>query len=159
MREQLDQANKKLLAWAVEISQPGGGSGGSSDTAIPDGLAASFGKPAASLQEGDRTDASLSIVALSSPSDELLAQIAGGLADDHEAVAIARFSGILVAVSARGNEALAAWLEGSYGAEDLSASLGEGDGVLQAVKTNGELGLDFKSPAVLETVAALAGAS
>lgn len=159
MREQLDQANQKLLAWAVEISQPGVGSAGASDSAIPDGLAACFGKPAALLQEGDRAEASLSIVALSSPSDELLAQIAAGLADDHGAAAIARFGGILVAISASGNEALAVWLEGSSGSEDLSASLGEGGGVLQVVKTKGALDLDFKCPAVLETVAALAGMS
>jgi CheY-like chemotaxis protein len=158
MRDQLNQANQKLLAWNVELSQRGGSTRSSSGFGIPERLAELFGKPASEVRDGDRADAQLSILAATSPSDETLAEIENGFDKNHDGCVIARFGGMLVGVSPSEIEPIAQWLEESFESNDLTASLSSGDGVLQVVplKTGDSgLRLDFRSPAVLETVTSL----
>jgi DNA-binding response OmpR family regulator len=155
MREQISQANEKLLAWAVELSQPAASAGTASDFSLPEGLASLFGKPSASIQSGDRCEATVSIVAVAAPSDDTLARIEDGLVTQHQGGVIARFSNVLIAVSPSENETIASWLEEGFAAEDLTVSLGSGSGILQIVPSNSDLRLDFKSSSVTETLTAL----
>jgi len=84
MRDQINEANQKLLAWNIELSQRGHSSTPASTGAIPEGLAGLFGKPPSALQAGDRVDAALSILAAASPSDETLDTIENSLRVNHD---------------------------------------------------------------------------
>lgn len=154
MREQINRANQKLLAWNVEMTQRRSGSG----FTISKPLAELFGKPAAAIGKDDRADAQLSILAVTSQTEETLADIAEQLVEKHNGHIIAQFSGVLIGISPNENEPIAQWLEESFNSENLNASLSSGEGVLAIIPghTNeSELQLDFKSPAVLETLLAL----
>lgn len=160
MREQINQANQKLLAWNVQLSQAGSAAHASSEPAIPDAIANRFGKPASDLGEGDRADASLSILAVSSPSDETLAGIEEGLVGRLGGCVVARFSGVVVGVAPCTNDTIAQWLEESFKSAEVTASVSFGEGVLQVVsERSGDAAfrVDFRSPAVLETVSSLMG--
>lgn len=157
MREQINQANEKLLAWNVKLSQPTGVPS-SAPLAVPEGLAEAFGKSASDLAEGDRAQTTLTILAAHSPSDEVLQKVSDDFLANREGHVIARFGSLLVGISGRNSEELANWIEGEYQAEDLSLSLGEGEGILHVAESDsvpGKLELDFHSPAILETLSAL----
>lgn len=159
MREQINQANQKLLAWNIELSQRGSAPSTATSTAtVPEGMAKPFGKAAAALQDGDRADARLSILAATSSSDKTLDKIGDALVTEHEGWVVARFSGVLVGVSPSENEALAKWLEEAFESDELTASLSSAEGVLQVMQGDANhagLHLDFRSPEVLETVTEL----
>ena len=156
MREQINQANEKLLAWAVKLSQPAAMPAAVSGFSLPEGLASLFGKPAESLQSGDRCEATVSIVAVSAADDDTLVRIENGLVGQHDSGVVARFSDVLIAVSAADNETIASWLEEQFAAENLTVSLGSDSGILQIMPNNPEVRLDFKSPGMIQTLAALA---
>ena len=162
MRDQLDLANQKLLAWNVELSQRGATSRSASGNGIPERMAELFGKSSSAVADGDRADAHLSILAATSPSDETLASLEEGLVRKFDGCLIARFGGVMVGVSPLENDPIAEWLEESFESDELSASLGAAEGVLQAspmCSESADIRLDFRSPAVFETMLALANHS
>jgi DNA-binding response OmpR family regulator len=155
MRDQINQANEKLLTWAVEMSQPATATPQDCAFRLPEGLAAIFGKPTEALKENDRAEASVSVLAVCSPSADTLTRVEDELSDQHNGCTVARFSNILVAVSPDETEAIAQWLESSFSDEDLTVSLNAGEGLLQIVPADSGMRLDFVSSSVLESLAAL----
>ncbi len=155
MREQINQANEKLLAWNVTLAQ-GGGRG---EPDITEGLAEAFGKSRSELAEGDRAEARVSLIAATSASSDTLESLASDLRESAHGAVISRFGGILVGVSPDSEEEVAAWINRSFGESDVAVSIRDAEGVLQVKElssNNSGLTLDFLSPETLKVVAALA---
>ncbi len=158
MREQIERANEKLLVWNVKLSRARTSPGSDSEFSVPDRLANHFEKASSQLREGDFAKALLSILAVTSPSANSLARLEDGLVTEHDGHVIARFSNILIGISPDPVDSLAQWIETCCEAEDFSASLGEGKGVLRVFASGSRdsaIRLDFQCPEVLKTVSAL----
>ena len=155
MREQINQANEKLLSWAVELSQPGAASKGGAQNFVPESLAEQFGKPSGELKEGDKTDCSLSIIAACSPSEATLNKMEDEITGIYQGGIVARFGDLLIGVSSVESEQIVQGLKSNFDSEDLDVCLGFGEGVLLVKSPESETSLDFKSPALLESLAGL----
>jgi DNA-binding response OmpR family regulator len=159
MREQIEHANQKLLVWNVKLSQARSSRKSNPVLAVPERMANLFGKAPSELHEGDRAEALLSILAVTSSSTDSLDAVENGLVTLHDGQVIARFSNVLVGISPDPIDSIAQWIETSCESPDFSVSLGEGKGVLQVCAS----GLDgsgsrvnFQCAEVLKTVSALA---
>jgi CheY-like chemotaxis protein len=158
MREQIERANQKLLLWNVKLSQTRSSLRSNSGIAVPDRLAGLFGKASPELCQGDSTEVLLSILAATSPSSESLARVENGLVTEHDGHVLARFSNVIVGISPDPIDSIARWIETSGEFRDLSASLGEGEGLLQICTSESDgsaLRLEFQCPEVLKVVSAL----
>ena len=155
MREQINQANEKLLSWAVELSQPGAASKGVTQNFVPESLAEQFGRPSGELKEGDKTDCSLSIIGACSPSEATLNKMEDEITGIYQGGIVARFGNLLIGVSSVESEQIAQGLKSNFDSEDLDVCLGFGEGVLLVRSPESETSLDFKSPALLEALAGL----